>query len=174
MVKRIMIMILLFAFCVDSKSQNKDYLDSLLVYMDKLIRNDISNDSIYILERQWIGFGEVFILEVVFDAKNIGILTMLRASESMTKKYYKQPFQVRLRLSPFRRYINEHHTFPYNTFEYFNYRFLLFAKKGESFGDAIYGEYKFKATEKGISIMDKKIEVLQGENAIIQKYNSNF
>jgi hypothetical protein len=172
MVKKIMIIILLLAFQVNLKSQNWDFYnrDSLLISIDGLIRDDFLKDSIYVLERSWIGFGESFILEIVFDNKNTCIISTFRISESMKKKFEKKS----LRLPSFIKYVNKYHTLPYNTFEYFNYRFLLLAKKGELFGDAIYGEYKFKATEKKISIMDKKIEVLQGEDAIIQKYKSNF
>jgi hypothetical protein len=177
--KKIILIIALFVIFVDGKSQNGDFfnkvIDSLLVSISQLIRNDLLNDNIYVLERSWIGFGEIFILEVVFDTKTTYILRIFSVSDTMRKKFYKQGNSFNFyKVRAFGRYINEHYSFPYDSFEYFNYRFLLVPKKEESFRDGIYGEYKFKVTEKDISIIDRKIEILQDENSIMQKYNSNF
>jgi len=179
MKKKILILIVLSAFFESSKSQSfySKTTDSLLALINQIIREDLLKEEIYV-ERswKWIEFGDCFIFEIVFDSKNSGILSMFQASESMKKKYEKQEkFSVlKLRLDAFREYVTVHNTLPYSTFEYFNYRFLLPAKKGESFGDVLYGEYKFKVTDNGVSIMDKKIEILQGEDAIMEKYKSNF
>ncbi len=141
-------------------------------------RGDLLNQGINVVERPWIGFGESFVFEVVFEKEKTCMLTIFRCSESIRKKYYKQSnsfnFRIYNRLRTFSRYIDEHHELPYAFFEYFNYRFLLLAKKDDSFKGAVYGEYKFKATKNDISIIDKKIVFLQNEKAIVQKYDSYF
>ncbi len=71
-------------------------------------------------------------------------------------------------------YISDHNELPYDIFDSFNYKFLLLQKKGETFGDALFGEYRFKATSAGLTIIDKKIETLKGESAILEKHNSDW
>ena len=181
MIKKVMIIaMLLLIFCINGKSQVKDVynetIDSLLVSMNHLIKDDLSKNSIEVLERSWIEFGESFILEVVFDSKTTSMLTANRISEVMSEKFQKQKRSLKrnYKSSAFMHYINEYHVLPYFFFEYFNYRFLLFAKKGESFGYALYGEYQFKATENGLTIKEKQIEILQDKEKVIQKYNACF
>jgi len=181
MMKKIVIGSLVFLCCFNSYSQIKDnyneMLDSLLISISRLIINDIHKDSILLLKRHLVGIGESYVFEIVFDRKATYILRMLGYSDSMYKKFAKQEkffdFQ-RHKMYDFRNFIREYRALPHDSFDYFHYRFLIPYKKGESFGNALYGEYKFKAFEKNIFIIDKKIEILQDENAMLQKYLSNF
>ena len=120
MIKKVMIIaMLLLAFCINGKSQIKDVynetIDSLLVSMSHLIKDDLSKNSIKVLERSWIGFGESFILEVVFDSKTTSMLTANRISEVMSEKFQKQKRSLKrnYKSSAFMHYINEYHALPY-------------------------------------------------------------
>jgi len=161
------------SYSVGQDNYNK-MIDFVLITIGGLISSDLLNDSILIFDNSWKG--ESFVLEVVFDAKSTFIIRML-GSDSLRKKFYNQGGLFNLRrwkFDEFRKFINEHQTFPYHSFDHFKYRFLLISKNEKLLGEAIYGEYKFKATDKEISIMDRKVETLQGEDAIKQRYNSNF
>jgi len=45
-------------------------IDSLLNRMSELIINDLKNDSIKLTPRPWIGLGDSFELNVIFDSKD--------------------------------------------------------------------------------------------------------
>lgn len=172
--KVIKISILLLLIIPSSKAQDVylDKIDSLLKTMGKLILNDLSKDSIKVTERPRIWFGEAFELEVIFDAKRSFIITSLNRPEATKKKTSKWHLKRDFYFDMFMDYINEHNELPYNTFDSFTYKFLLAPKKGETFGDALFGDYRFKAKQEGLSIIDKKIVILKGENAILEKHNS--
>ena len=182
--KKIVTGYLVLLYCLNCYSQGgekyrgdryNDFIDSMLITIGQLITNDLSKDSIFVVGRLW-RLGDAFVFEVVFDSKSTFILNML-GSNAMIKKTFKQrgPFNLRRwKFDAFRNYIDEHQALPYDSFDHFKYRFLLLAKNEKLLGEAVYGEYKFKATDKDISIMDRKIEILQDENSIRQKYNSNF
>ena len=180
MVKKIGISSLIFILCVNSYPQDRDncmeMVDSMLILMKQLILTDLSKDSIEIQKRPMKGLGEFYVFEVVFDSKTTYILNIGGFNESKQKKYNKQEssfiFRKRYHILGFKQYIHEHNELPYNSFEYFSYKFLLFAKTDETYGGALYGEYKFKVTEKNIMISDKKIQILQSENEILQVYDS--
>ena len=166
---------LLIWFAPDLKAQDaySDTIDSLLVSMGKIIFNDLTSDSIKIHKRPYIGFGDSFEFKVFFDAKRSVILTYLHRPDSiMMNKINKRKYQFRYTI--FRDYIHDHNELPYDSFDSFGYKFLQVQLKGESFADALFGEYRFKATPKGLSIISKKIEILKGENTILKKHNSDW
>lgn len=150
-------------------------IDTLLVSIGKLILNDLSNDSIKVLKRPWIGFGDSFELEVVFNAKKSVILTYLNRTEELKEKCHKTKLKHQFKYKMFMNYIHDHNELPYGTFDSFSYKFLLLQTKGEALGgEALFGEYTFKAGSEGLTIIDKRIGTLKGEKAILEKHGSDW
>jgi len=145
-------------------------IDSLLVSIDELILNDLSKDSTIVSMRPW-GLGESYKFEVIFKDNRSIVLRYLNRPEFSDPK---KPIVTkhRFKLVVFRSYINDHKELPYSKIDYLRYQFLLLQKKGETFGEAMFGEYKIKATPEGLTIMGKKLEILTGEKSILEKHNS--
>lgn len=185
--KKILIVFTILFTSLNLYSENRDIynevIDSTLVSISRIIEKDLMQDNIVIPLNPWIGIGGTFILEVIFDIKNSYILALQGASESLNDKYYKQhkPFNVRKNLNfyRFRDYILEYSKLPYEIFEhlYYTYRFFLLTCIDDEMHQeiAVYGEYKFSLFENDvIEVVDKKIEILNEEDEIINKYKSSF
>ena len=151
-----------------------DEIDSLLVSMGKLIKNDLSQEGIKVHQRPWIGFGDCFELEVVFDEKDSKSLTSLSRPDSLKKKDSKLNFSLYKKSRSFRDYIYENDELPYELFDYFNYYFLQAQTNGDSFNGAIFGVYRFNASVEGLSIIDNNIEILEEEIIILEKFNTEW
>lgn len=165
-------LLLIIIFNLKGQDAYSDKIDSLLVSMGKLILNDLSKDSIKVLKRPYIGFGDSFEFKVIFDAKRSVILTYLHRPEAIKEKINKRKYQFKY--INFSNYVHDHNELPYDLFDSFSYKFMQVQTKGETFGDAMFGEYKFKAAPEGLTIIDKKIEILTGEKSILEKYNSDW
>lgn len=169
----VVFLLLMVAFNLKAQDPYSDKIDSLLVSMSKLIINDLSKDSIKVLQRPWIGFGDSFEFYIIFDAKRSVILTYLHRNESVSKIFYKKRHPIKYIM--FMDYVRDHNELPNDMFDFFSYKFLQVQTKGETLGgDALFGEYRFKATNEGLTIIDKKIEILKGESAILEKHNSDW
>lgn len=166
-------LLLMFVFNVKAQDAYSDKIDSLLVSISKLIFIDLSTDSFKVLQRPYIGFGDSFEFNVIFDTKRSVILTYLHRPESINRKINKRKHQFKYII--FSNYIHDHNELPYDMFDSFSYKFLQVQTKGETLGgDALFGEYRFKATNEGLTIIDKKIEILKGKSAILGKHNSDW
>ncbi len=178
MTKRIIIICLfLIYFNIITRSQDvyQNRIDSLLVSIGRSIAKDISESGIKVLDRPWIGFGESFELEVIFDSKHSALLTFFNRPNGFSKhKHSIKKVTPHIKYLMFYNFITDNNELPYKMFESFNYKFLLLERKGETFGDALFGEYRFKAAYDVLTIIDKKIEILKGDSTILKKNNSNW
>ncbi len=166
-------LLLLVVFNLKAQDTYSNKIDSLLVSISKLIINDLSKDSIKVLQRPWIGLGDSFEFKVIFDTKRSVILTYLHRPESFSEIYHKKRGPIKYII--FSNYIQDHNELPYDMFDSFSYKFLQVQTKEEALGgDALFGEYRFKATNEGLIIIDKKIEILKGESTILTKHNSDW
>jgi hypothetical protein len=169
-VKTICLLMLINIPSLNAQNVFYDKVDSLLISASKLILNDLSKDSIIVLDRPWKGFGESYKFEVIFNDNRSIVLAFYNRPElsdpnkSISTHHFKYVM--------FRNYINENKELPYNKVNCLKYEFLLLQKKGETFGDAMFGEFKFKVAPEGLTIIDKKKEILTGEKSILEKHNS--
>ena len=183
---KILIVFIMFA-SLNIYSQDRDIynevIDSALVSISRIIEADFVQDSIVIPQNLRIGFGNIFAFKVIFDSKTSYILTLQSVSESLSSEFGKQyrPFNFRKNLNFYRfvDYVQEYEKLPYEIFEplYYNCKFLLLTYKKDEIdqGVAVYGEYKFSLSENDIlEVVDKKIEILDEEKDINNKYNSAF
>ena len=67
--------------------------------------------------------------------------------------------------------MHDYNAIPYHIIDIIKYKFLLIYKKGDSFDEAIYGEYIFKEKGGQLLFVDKYIETLLNEKDILTKYN---
>jgi hypothetical protein len=166
--------LIIIVFNVQSQDVFNNKIDTLLVQISKLIVNDLKNDSTEISSRPWIGFGDSFELKVIFNAKQSWQLTCFHRPDSLWPKYSKWRLSHFLKRDYFRSYIYENDELPYNMFECFNYKFMQLIIKGDSINDAIYGEYRFSANSKGLTILDKNVKIIKGRQAIVDKQLSKW
>lgn len=169
-IKIICFLLLIVIPNLEAQDNYSTMVDSLLISVKKLLINDLSKDTIIVLERPWKGFGDSYKFEVIFDDNRSIVLTYLNRPELSNPNISRT--KHRFKYVMFRNYINEHKELPYRKFDYLKYKFLLLQKKGETFGDAMFGEYKFKAAPEGLTIIDKRIEIITGEKSILEKHNS--
>jgi len=163
--------LLLIGHNVKGQDVFNNKIDTLLVNLSKIILNDLKNDSIPISLRPWIGFGDAFELEVIFDAKHSFQMTSLSRPDSLRPKYSKWRFISVEKSHMFMNYVYENNDWPYGKFEYFTYKFLQVI---DSSMDAVYGEYRFNVSSKGPIFINKKIEILKGKESIIKKQFSKW
>ncbi|MGI6292653.1 MAG: hypothetical protein ACOXZH_09610 [Bacteroidales bacterium] len=171
----------LMHFNVYTQTKNilNDMVDSLLISLNEIIINDFQKDCLYVSERSWIGFGESFVFEVVFDSNTSYIFTIQRASNSMQKKYHKQSnlfysLKKRYKWTIFRDFVEKNEKWPIDLYDHFRYKFLLLPKKGDNFEKTFFGEYNFKVLNNKIIINNKKIKQLDDLKTIEETYNANL
>ena len=163
--------LLLIGYNTKAQDVFNNKIDTLLVNLSKLILNDLKNDSIIISMRPWIGFGDAFELEVIFDAKHSFQMTSLHRPDSLRPKYSKWRLASFIKRDMFMHYIYENDEWPYDTFEYFTYKFL---QVRDSTRDGVFGEYRFNVNFKGLTIIERKVEILKGIEAIKNKQFSKW
>lgn len=147
-------------------------IDSLLDSIKCIVLDDLSKDSITILNRPWRGVGESYELRVVFDSLRSEVIRGFNRPVGLRERTSKWKIRHNLKYLSFMRYTYEHKDFPYGMFDGFRYEFILLRKHGEEYGDALWGIYMFKASPSGLDIQSKSIDFLFGEKAIMDKYNS--
>ncbi|MFA7103377.1 MAG: hypothetical protein WC142_09310 [Bacteroidales bacterium] len=187
--KKIIVLFFLLIIKVNIYAQVKEYsydhynnmIDSQMVIFGQNIEIDLALEGLNIPKRTSYDIpivGYNIILEVFFTPKLSCILTLYASSDAMIAKYFKQKdnFHIRKRsyFETFKHYIQENNKLPYHMIEYFRYQFIT--PYNDSPKDhAIYGEYKFGVSEeKGVEIIEKKIEILKSKDEIMLKYKSNF
>lgn len=171
------IILFILAFNTNAISQDvfNNKIDTLLNSMSKIIMTDLKNDSIKVSQRPWIGLGDSFELTVIFDSKDLFQITSLSRPDSLRQKPNKWKLRNNNKVKLFMDYIYKNNEFPYNTFECFSFKFLQLIKKECSLSDsAVYGEYLFKISSQELTIIDKKIEILKGFDAIKKKQLSKW
>lgn len=173
---KVLIILILLSFIHRTSAQDVylNMIDSLLKTMSKLILNDLSANGIKLSERPWIGFGDSFELDVVFDTKRSETLTSLSRPDSLKQVHKKRKLTSYIKRTMFLDYVYDHSELPYDQFDYLNYTFLQAQIGEENFGAAIFGIYKFEATKEGLTIIDRNIEILNSKEAIMDKYNSDW
>ncbi len=175
--KRILITILVLLL-VNTYGHSQDILiskiDTLLNRMSELILNDLTEDSIKLTPRPWIGLGDSFELTVMFDSKDSFQITSLSRPDSLRQKLNKLKLRNYYKSKHFMDYIYDNNEFPYNTFEHFSYKFMQVLDRENLQSDALYGEYLFKISPKELTVIDKKIEIIKGFNAIKSKQFSKW
>jgi hypothetical protein len=170
--KIIILFFLLLTLTLNLKGQDvyNNKIDSILVAMGNLIYKDLKTEGIIVLKRPHIGFGDSFELKVILDSKQSAFITFLSRPESIKNKIIKKRHQFKYK--KFFNYVSKYNELPYDLFDSFSYKFLQGQSKGESFEIALFGQYIFKADPKGLRIIDKKIEFLSNEKAVLEKFNS--
>ncbi|MEA4936994.1 hypothetical protein SDC9_100987 [bioreactor metagenome] len=173
--KIILICILLFSVLLNLSSQSRfnRIIDSLENNISQLIANDLIVNYNFVISQRpwWTCLGDSYELKIVFDEECTYTIVSNKPDDSKHHKLDKSYTKFRL----FNLHLNNQNELPYNFFKYFKYIFLIGKKEGDLFsGDAIFGEYKFKATPLELIIIDKKIETLTGEDKIIEKYNADW
>ena len=118
------------------------------------------------------------VLEVFFISKRSNILALYAFTDAMKKKFYKQNkgfrFITKAFSQTFRRNIQESGKLPFDIIDYFSYKFILPYEKSPN-KYAIYGEYIFRPNEKEeLEISEKKVELLQDEDAFLRKCQMSF
>jgi hypothetical protein len=150
-------------------------IDTLLDRMGKLIVKDLTNDSIKISPRPWIGIGDSYELEVIFDSKDSFQITSLSRPDSLRQEPNKWELRKNNKIKLFMGYIYKNNEFPYNTLECFSFKFIQVIEKECLPSDAaVYGEYKFKISSQELTIIDKKTEILKDFDAIKKKQLSKW
>ncbi|MGV8826724.1 MAG: hypothetical protein ACWA6U_00260 [Breznakibacter sp.] len=165
------IILFILAFNINALSQDvfNNKIDTLLNSMSKIILEDLTKDSINISPRPWIGFGDSFELTVKFDSKDSYQITSLSRPDSLRQKSNKWKLRNSFKFRLFTNYIYVNNDFPYNTFEYFSYKFMQVLDRSNLQSDAVYGEYIFKVSPKELTVIDKKTEIIKGIEAIKRK-----
>lgn len=177
--KRFVYVLIIFSFSkiyAQNGNNFNNVVDSTLVSISQLIKEDLAKKNITVLERRWIVIGEAHILEATCDNKTPYILSLLGVSKVKEQAFYKQnrPLRKKYIGRTIKGYTMQYGKLPDDIIEYLNFKFLLFAISKETFGDALYGEYKFKSLNGNLKIIDSRIEILNGEAEIIDKYNLIF
>jgi len=150
-------------------------IDTLLDRMGMLIVKDLTSDSIKISPRPWIGIGDSYELEVIFDSKDSFQITSLSRPDSLRQKPNKWKLRNNNKIKLFMDYVYKNNEFPNNTFECFSFKFLQLIENECLHSDsAVYGEYVFKISSQELTIIDKKIEILKGFDAIKKKQLSKW
>jgi hypothetical protein len=163
--------LLLIGFNAKAQDVFNNKIDTLLVNLSKVILNDLKKDSILISMRPWIGFGDAFELEVIFDAKHSFQMTSLHRPDSLRPKYSKWRLANFIKRDMFMHFIYENDEWPFDMFEYFTYKFI---QVRDSSMDAVFGEYRFNVNSKGILIIEKNIKIFKGRESIIKKQLSKW
>lgn len=186
--RKIIVLSCFLALSINNYAQVKEYgydryndmIDSLLVVFGNDIQSNLSLDEYSIPKVTSWGIqvvGSCFILEVFFIPKRSNILTLSGTTGSMFDKFFKQNkgFRIikRAYFETFRRDIQENGKLPYNIIDYFSYKFITPYDNSQK-NHAIYGEYKFRLNDEKYEIAEKKIEILQGRDAIMRKYRTTF
>lgn len=148
--------------------------DSLLVIFVKKIDNDLALSEYNISKPSF----HSFIGRVYFTPKYFYTFFLFGVTDKMKNKCFKQGkgFRIYLKacITYFTNYIEENKALPYDFIEYFKCQFITSYDDSPE-AQAMYGEYKFSVTkEDGFNIIEKKIEVLQGKDAIMRKHKTNF
>jgi hypothetical protein len=169
--KILVFILLLIAHEAKAQDVFNNKIDTLLVKLSNVILNDLKDDSIIITKRPWIGFGDAFELEVIFDAKHSFQMTSLSRPDSLRPKYSKWRLASFIKRDMFMHYIYENDEWPNDMFEYFTYKFL---QVRDSSLDAVFGEYRFNVNSKSLRIINKKVEIIQGRESIIKKQLSKW
>ena len=173
--KIILICILLFSVLLNLSSQSRfnSMIDSLENNISQLIVNDLAVNYNFVISQRtwWTCLGDSYEFKIVFDEECAYTIVSHKPNGNKRHKIDKSHTKFRL----FNLHVNNQNELPYNFFNYFKYIFLNGKKEGDMFpGDAIFGEYEFKATPLELIIIDKKIETLTGEDKILEKYNADW
>ena len=152
-------------------------IDSLFIYFLQETYYDLSLSG-YTMQEQIQMDEYKLVLEVFFIPKRSNILALYAFTDAMKKKFYKQNkgfrFITRAFYHTFRRNIQESGRLPYEIIDYFSYKFILPYEKSPN-KYAIYGEYLFRPNEKEeLEISEKKVEILQDEDAFLRKCQMSF
>jgi hypothetical protein len=166
---------------VKERSNYRNMQDSLLILLSNKIKSDFVIEGynipkVSLNNIQLVGFS--LVCEVYFTPKCSYIFTYINPTDALKRKYFKQGKGFRIRqeiyINTFRHYVEDNNKLPYYIIEYFRCQFITHYE-GSPEDHGIYGEYKFKLKEDDtFEIIDKKIEILQGKDAILRKYYSNF
>ena len=151
-------------------------IDSLFVYFFEETYYDLSLSG-YTIPEQIQTDDFKYVLEVFFSNHSI-ILNSFGCSDAIKKEFNKQikgfHFIKQAYYQTFRRNIQESGKLPYEIIDYFSYKFILpYEKSPKKY--VIYGEYTFRPNDKEeIEISEKKVEILQDEDAFVRKCQMSF
>ncbi len=182
--RKTIIVLFFFTLCVNIYAQDinkyeryNNMIDSLFIYFLQETYYDLSLSG-YTMPEQIQMDEYKLVLEVFFISKRSNILALYAFTDAMKKKFYKQNkgfrFITKAFSQTFRRIIQESGKLPYDIIDYFSYKFILPYEKSPN-KYAIYGEYIFRPNEKEeLEISEKKVELLQDEDAFLRKCQMSF